>query len=284
MTLGKQLAVELFMMVLIGLLLGLLGPFGTFPMPLGQRLIYWVTFIIVGYAIFRPITAAADWITQVSAIPGWMATIMATAVAAFPQALFIAFAFGGFGWRENALLGANFAILYAQVAGIGMAIFLLMQLIFGNAHTNSASDPSASQEPGLIATTPGAPTGTPMGAAPMPASPLSPPLPQETQPRLRRRLPPAFPAQIIALGVEDHYVRVYSERQSSMLLMRLADAIAEMDVTPGLQVHRSWWVAEGAVRKVERKGRTIMLTLSNGIAVPVSRPNVAKVKQAGWIL
>jgi DNA-binding LytR/AlgR family response regulator len=69
-----------------------------------------------------------------------------------------------------------------------------------------------------------------------------------------------------------------------MLLMRLADAIAEMDVTPGLQVHRSWWVAEGAVRKVERKGRTIMLTLSNGIAVPVSRPNVAKVKQAGWIL
>jgi hypothetical protein len=31
-----------------------------------------------------------------------------------------------------------------------------------------------------------------------------------------------------------------------LLLMRFSDATAELDGLPGLRVHRSWWIAEGA--------------------------------------
>ena len=58
---------------------------------------------------------------------------------------------------------------------------------------------------------------------------------------------------------------------STLVLMRFADAVAELDGAGGLQVHRSYWVArrhvEGAAR---RDGRTT-LRLTGGHEVPVSR-------------
>ena len=39
----------------------------------------------------------------------------------------------------------------------------------------------------------------------------------------------------------------------------------------GRQVHRSWWVAEGAVTSTERSGARTLLVLRNGLKVPVSK-------------
>ena len=66
-------------------------------------------------------------------------------------------------------------------------------------------------------------------------------------------------------------------------LPELRDAIAELDGIDGLQVHRSWWVARGAVSDVQREGRNIRLTLDTGVEAPVSRANVQVLKDAGWI-
>jgi DNA-binding LytR/AlgR family response regulator len=52
---------------------------------------------------------------------------------------------------------------------------------------------------------------------------------------------------------------------------------------PGLKVHRSWWVARGAVASVVQDGRDLRLRLSNGLEAPVARTNVAAVRAAGLL-
>jgi DNA-binding LytR/AlgR family response regulator len=63
--------------------------------------------------------------------------------------------------------------------------------------------------------------------------------------------------------------------------MRLADAIRETGMVPGLQIHRSHWVAKDAVAKVHRSEGKLMLELRNGMRLPVSRSYLAAARDAG---
>jgi hypothetical protein len=101
-------------------------------------------------------------------------------------------------------------------------------------------------------------------------------------PRLAERLPPHLRAPPIALQMEDHYVRVHTPQGSTLLLMRMRDAVAELDGIPGALVHRSWWVARGAVEGVRRDGRNLRLRLAGGIEAPVARGQVACLEAEGW--
>ena len=88
---------------------------------------------------------------------------------------------------------------------------------------------------------------------------------------------------LVALSVEDHYVRVQTTKGEDLILMRLSDAIAEVGTTPGAQVHRSHCVAFGQVSAARRQGDRAILTLSNGTDIPVSRPNLPRIKEAGLL-
>ena len=66
--------------------------------------------------------------------------------------------------------------------------------------------------------------------------------------------------------MEDHYVRAHTMLGSDLVLLRLRDAIAELDGIEGAQVHRSWWVARDVVEGVEREGRKLRLLLSRVIS------------------
>lgn len=58
------------------------------------------------------------------------------------------------------------------------------------------------------------------------------------------RLPVKFrSAEIHAVSAEDHCLRVHTSAGETMILLRLADAIRELATLPGMQTHRSWWVA-----------------------------------------
>ncbi|MEM1399240.1 MAG: LytTR family DNA-binding domain-containing protein [Pseudomonadota bacterium] len=90
-------------------------------------------------------------------------------------------------------------------------------------------------------------------------------------PRLLTRLPLQRRGTLLALSAEDHYTRVTTDKGDELILMRLTDAIEEASPIEGLRVHRSHWVATGAIVGVERlKGRAV-LTLTDGTEVPVSR-------------
>lgn len=117
----------------------------------------------------------------------------------------------------------------------------------------------------------------------MPEAPAPPLASALGSPRILARLEPALRAPLVRLSVNDHYVEVVTEAGATNLLMRFADALAEVEGVPGLRVHRSHWVADGAVRGARRDGGRVILSLSDGAEVPVSRPNLAAVEARGWI-
>jgi hypothetical protein len=67
------------------------------------------------------------------------------------------------------------------------------------------------------------------------------------------------------MTMQDHYIDIRTDRGGTLLLMRLADAIAETNVVDGLQIHRSHWVAKNAVQGAVRKeGRTFLKMRDEG--------------------
>jgi len=94
--------------------------------------------------------------------------------------------------------------------------------------------------------------------------------------------PSRLPPDVIALSAEDHYLRVFTRRGSSLIHHRFSDAVRELGEA-GVQVHRSWWVARGAVQGVERDGERRILVLPGGLRAPVSRTYLLAARRAGLV-
>ena len=109
------------------------------------------------------------------------------------------------------------------------------------------------------------------------AAPSAPP------PKFFARLPTQLTgAEIFAVEAEDHYLRLHTSLGQDLILMRLADAIAELEGVEGAQTHRSWWVARAAITSAERSDGRATLTLKDGAEVPVSRGFAKELRSAGW--
>jgi len=108
-------------------------------------------------------------------------------------------------------------------------------------------------------------------------------MPVDPQPRLNRRLPPQFDGEIMRLTGRDHFVDIVTDRGTHTIRMRLSDAIDEMDTVAGYCTHRSHWVAQGAIAKVERNNGRVTLRLNNGDLIPVSRKYRAELEAGGVI-
>ena len=102
-------------------------------------------------------------------------------------------------------------------------------------------------------------------------------------PALLARLSLEKRGPLMALSVSDHYVEVRTRAGCELVLMRLSDAIGETQPEPGLQVHRSHWVALKAVKSAHREGARAILTLTDGHNIPVSRTYLTAVKDAGLL-
>jgi DNA-binding LytR/AlgR family response regulator len=87
---------------------------------------------------------------------------------------------------------------------------------------------------------------------------------------------------IYAVQAEDHYLRIRTSKGSDLILMRLSDAIAELEGIEGAQTHR-WWVAKDGIAEVKRAEGRVALSLKDGSEAPVSRPNVRALRESGWI-
>ncbi len=249
---GRRTAIHLFLMVAIGILLGLAAPFGSAALPTGQRLFFWVLFILVGYGLFRPIAIVADWLVAETAVPRWAAVALTALVASLPLSAAIGFALGGMRFT-NLWFGERFGILYAQVAAIGLCIHLAMNLLFAG---RAELEPSAAPAP--------------MAPEPSVADP---------DPPFLRRLPAGIGTDLLCLEIQDHYVRAQTTAGSTLVLMRFRDAVAELGDL-GLQVHRSWWVATQAITALEQDGRSLRLRLSDGSSIPVSRAHAPAIRAA----
>jgi hypothetical protein len=110
------------------------------------------------------------------------------------------------------------------------------------------------------------------------AAPAAPP------PKFFARMPAKLAgADLWAVEAEDHYLRLHTSLGQDLILMRLGDAIGELEGIEGARTHRSWWVARSAIRRVEREDGRATLVLPDGAAAPVSRAYARVLRAGGWI-
>lgn len=253
----RRLLIDLSIMLVIGLVLALLGPFGSFNQPFVLRLVNWVGLALAGYAFYAPISGlVVPWGKSID-LPEWALWIASVLIATIPMSLFVwwlGFLGRDFRWPQ---LDEAFGT-YVNVLIIGAGITVLFHILQREPATHRSeegAEPVAERTP-----------------VPEPAS----------GPRFLERLPPELGTELIALEMEDHYVRAHTALGSELVLLRMRDAVAELEGIEGEQVHRSWWVARGAVADVQREGRNVRLVLDNGIVAPVSRANISPLKSKGW--
>jgi hypothetical protein len=233
-----------------GVILALLGPFGSFVAPLWLRLAYWVPTMAIGSVVGWFVTASLDRLSILKQRPLVLLAAKSLVMTAIMAG--VAWGFGElvFGPGEVAF-GAQFVFYVWLITVVMMAITTAMR---ERAHRISVA------------------------AIPVPA--VAQPTPQS----LRARLPEKLRgAAILALQGEDHYVRVHTDAGSDLVLIRLTDAIEGMGDTPGARTHRSWWVSKAALGSVRRENGRIALVLTNGAEAPVSRGYASELREAGWL-
>lgn len=89
-------------------------------------------------------------------------------------------------------------------------------------------------------------------------------------------------AELVAIEAEDHYVQVHSTRGKELVYVRFRDALGQLGGVPGLQIHRSAWVARQGVATLERQGRNLHVVLVTGERLRVSASNLGALREAGF--
>jgi hypothetical protein len=235
----------------IGAFLTFTNPFGaTAGLPTWGAFLYWTGLVGIGW-LGGPIFGAAVRRVAPRLSDLWN-TVIATAFVAVTVSIAIILV-------QTLILGVPVPVsywprLYVLVAGISAAVATISWLV----------DRAFAGPPGAVTHAPVA------GATAMPV-------------RFMERLPPKLKGAVIyAISAEDHYLKLHSSKGTDLILIRLSDAIAELEGLEGAQTHRSWWVARDAVESARREGDRMVLVIKGGVEAPVSRPNVRPLREAGW--
>jgi hypothetical protein len=222
-----------------GLFLGAVGPFGSYLNPSRLTVIaYWVAVVLLGEVMIGGTVRPATVLAPRWGIRTSVAVAATTIVMAVPL--------------SAACHVVSMALWPAAIGRIGLLAWYGQTLVVAT---------GLALAHGLAAR----PTGE--AANRRPARPVA--------GDFRSRLPASIGRDLIALQMEDHYVRAHTALGSALILIPLRQALAELAHVPGLQVHRSWWVARQAVVGTVQDGRNVRLKLVNGLLAPVSRAHVA---------
>ncbi len=273
--LARRIIIDLGIMTVIGVFLALIGPFGSIAAPLPERLVSWIGFAWLGYGCYRPMQSLVDWGERTLALPRWGLLAATCLVSTVPMSFAVmainSQPLGTIKWPGlDAAMATYFSVLV-----IGGAVTVLFNLVQSRPREAMPDAAPMAVAPMAAASAALADAAEP---APVPAAPPSIPPPNP----LFDQLPPELGSEIIALEMEDHYVRVHTALGSALVLMRLRDAMVLIGDLEGMQVHRSWWVARGAVEDVLRDGRNVRLKLARDVEAPVARANVATLRDARW--
>lgn len=226
-----------------GVFLALAAPFGMSPIPLIRRLPYWVGVLVVGTLVGRGL---ARWFERI----GWLQDRP---------------------WVEAAALVASLTTLLTGV------VWLATRAAFG---AKAAASPLDMVLPVLLVSA--AMTAVNFLAQRQPAETHAAPV-GAPPPKFLERLPPKLRgARLYAVEAEDHYLRLHTDLGSDLILLRLSDAVAELEGLEGARTHRSWWVARDGFSDVRRGEGRATLVLRSGREAPVSRTYAKALREEGW--
>jgi hypothetical protein len=223
----------------MGAIIALLGPYGSFYNDLSLRLIDWIAILSLGTLIYGSVIPPIVRIGTAAGLPRFFTFALALALAAIPAAA-VSSTVSKFFWGQH-VTEYRWHDWYLQTLLLG-AITIVLWAFVEIARLSLRAQQSAP------------------GTAPVSLS-----------------------ADVLCLQMEDHYVRVHRTAGSSLELMPLHEAVRRYGEPHGLQVHRGWWVASGAVEAAERDVRKWRLRLRNGLIVPVARNRIGDVRRHGWL-
>lgn len=240
------------------------GPYGT-----GQRLAaaprlgFWLVLHAATWAIAIVSAVFANGLLRERITSGFVRMMIGAAVASIP-----------IGLVTTALSVATFSVI-PTVAGImaDIATGLVLSLLFC-ALTWMTMNAEAARELG----------GTDFAAMASDHDGNRPPGDPATHRETGRvplllRLKPVNRGLPLHLTVSDHYTEVTTIAGRELILLRFADALGELGAVPGLQVHRSHWVADAHVVRLVRDNGRMTIQLGDGTEVPVSRTYAAAVRE-----
>jgi hypothetical protein len=241
---------EMFLVALgVAVLLAVAGAFGTNSWPFGMRLLYWLLSTCVGYGVA---IVSYDLIHHLMRI--FRRPLVATGVYVIVGTPLIA----SFVWLVAPVLFHSDLTLFSflsvlwPILAINIALLALKFLL-------------AHRLVPVVA----------VAETPVPSARTTP---------FHDRLPLAFrSAQVRAVLAEDHYLRVYTDRGEVLILMRLRDAVRELEGIDGAQTHRSWWVAKDAVERTIKGNKRFDLMLKGNVVAPVSRSYQKMLRTNGWV-
>lgn len=255
-------------LAVVASILSLAGPYGSFDaMALPGRALFWFLLVFGTDIVAHPLAQGLRRLLLPRGWPPLAPRLLAAAIAALPTAyagslLWEAIAGGSRGRPE---LGPGLLAIYGEALLLIVAITLLLGLI-------SFAIAARSRQPAASVPAPAAaPAAANADAGDVAAD------------FLRRAGSRHAGARLLAVEAEDHYLRLHTDAGSDLVLMRLRDAVAALAPVPGLQVHRSFWVARAAVQRIERRGQTAQLVLGDGLTVPVGRTYMTGLRAAGWL-
>ncbi len=230
----------------MALLLTFTAANGTDGVPLLIRFPYWLILMVLGTLVAQITGRMLD---RYASLNLWQTIAAMIAITTPLICLIVWLVTAGFN-SDHRLDPARLLYLVGPVLVITLAMAILHVLISGTPAQSHAFAPDVKTEPGAA---------------------------------FRERLPFKFRhAEIHALEAEDHYLRVHTAAGDTLILMRLYDAIRELDGIEGSQTHRSWWVARAAVTDTTRSNGRIGFTLKGDLTAPVSRSFQKALKQDGW--
>lgn len=229
---------------IVGLIMGVAGPFGTYELlDLLPRLIYWLVIVGTTYGVgFACSVVGEDFLA--GRLPQlWSRLAVIGLIAGLPITLAVVIInLVAFGSHERDVI--DVVELWLYITPIAIGVMLISVLV------ERAVQPAA--------------------------------VPDAAAPALLERLPRPQRGPLLSLSVADHYVDVVTTRGHALVLMRLSDAIRETAPTAGLQIHRSHWVALDAVARAVRAEGKLFLELTDGRRLPVSRSYAVAVREAGF--
>jgi hypothetical protein len=225
--------------------------FGTNVAPIAKRFVFWVLLLALGTVAHQGARAYCRSLPSLIRRPILTTLVLALGLSAVLTPLIVAVV----RWMFGPLGAAWPGVLY--IFGTSVMISVAMSALHLLAARRGVADPAPIQT-----------HASPRGAPP---------------PRFLERLPPRLRgAALYAVEAQDHYLRLHTSRGSDLILMRLSDAIAELEGLEGARTHRSWWVAREAVQGAERSEARVSLLLPDGLSAPVSRTYTRDLRDAGW--
>jgi DNA-binding LytR/AlgR family response regulator len=253
-------------MILATLVLAVSGPFGTFQsFNLGQRFGYWAIMVLACYLTGQGAATYFMELLREQITQRWPRVIVAGLLASLPVTI-VVLVVNGVAYQHTDVEESLMIWLYATIITLAIVVlFVTLGELMRTSPAAAGEAVSLRLADARAATQAPAPT-----AAPPPAILERVSLPQR--------------GNLIALIVEDHYVDIVTDKGKTLVLMRLADAIREAAPVAGLQVHRSHWVALDAVVRTQRSEGKVMIELSNGMRLPVSRGYLPAAKEAGLVV